>query len=220
MCSRPQRIGRSRAAVAKRVSQSPGLNWMATSSTSKGLMKLGRRGNRAVHPDGPRRKHPDAPRRRGSGSGVSWTAACAARKQPTLNAWRFADGDVAVLTGHTDDVMDFTFVPALGRFASTSRDRTLRLWAPSTHTAERVFHFDRTSLRIASMHRRPVVALATEAGDVLLYDVDRGREVWSITAAVASAESLCSTTIRWSRLAVATESSASAGKSADRRAEL
>jgi WD40 repeat protein len=100
--------------------------------------------------------------------------------EPILKAWRFADGSMAQFQDHSGDVMDFAFVPRLGYLASANGDQSLRLWDPSTHKVVRTFQLDYKVRAIGPLRRRSAVAIATDTGDVVLYDLDHGRKLWSV----------------------------------------
>jgi WD40 repeat protein len=113
--------------------------------------------------------------------------------EPILKGWRFADGRVALFEDHSDDVMDFAFVPRLGYIASASSDQGLRLWSPSTHKVERLLQLDCKARAIASLRHRSAVAIATATGDVVLYDLDHDRKLWSVHPAGKGIQSIAVT---------------------------
>lgn len=99
-------------------------------------------------------------------------------KSSVLSAWSLLDDRTVRLEGHGDAVTDFLFTSDR-RLVSASTDGTLRVWSLETAATERVFRVGRRARVAASLRNRAAIVLVTDAGDVVLYDLSEGREVWS-----------------------------------------
>ena len=105
---------------------------------------------------------------------------------------------VRVMVGHLDDVECVEFSPNLQYLATSSADKTVRLWDISSAVCKREFLASKASIRTLHFPGKMLDLLlcGSEEGDFVVLDLDSGRvlnrlkrpsqkSIWSITSQYA-----------------------------------